>query len=403
MSCDWQGETLALVKDVPACGYRVLRLGRGTRVTAQPVAGLILDSRDYHVVFDTTSGAVTSVIEKDAGRELVDVRATYRLNQYLYVSGGKGTDIEYDDSSKPPKLDIASPQQAKLKHFKLGDLGEAMVVETFTAMTPKLTSTVMVWNGIKRVDFDNHLTKTKTYDKEAGYFAFPFAADKPSMRYEIPVGVMDVSKDMLPGACLDWFTIQHFVEVSDHAGAIAWATPDAPLACFQDINRGLWKTALPMVNGHIYGYVFNNYWWTNYCAGQGGDLQFRFSITSRNTSDLAASARFGAGVSSALRAVITEANPQGVLKARSAGLLTIAETNAQLIGLRQAVDGKGIIVRLLESSGLETTVHLDVKALGISKASACNIVENGAAPLEIKDGVVSVPLRAHGVATVRLD
>jgi hypothetical protein len=51
---------------------------------------------------------------------------------------------------------------------------------------------------------------------------------------------------------------------------------------------------------------------------------------------------------------------------------------------------------------METTVHLNVKALGAVKASACNLVEEGAVPLELKDGVVSVPLRARGLATVRL-
>jgi alpha-mannosidase len=37
----------------------------------------------------------------------------------------------------------------------------------------------------------------------------------------------------------------------------------------------------------------NNYWHTNYKAGQGGQHTFRFSITSRAKTDNAASARFG--------------------------------------------------------------------------------------------------------------
>ena len=56
-------------------------------------------------------------------------------------------------------------------------------------------------------------------------------------------------------------------------GAITWATPDAPLCCFQDINRGKWQTKLDFTNGHLYAYVMNNYWFTNYLAGQGGELQ----------------------------------------------------------------------------------------------------------------------------------
>ena len=32
--------------------------------------------------------------------------------------------------------------------------------------------------------------------------------------------------------------------------------------------------------GTIFSYVMNNYWYTNYVAGQGGDFTFRYVITS---------------------------------------------------------------------------------------------------------------------------
>jgi hypothetical protein len=121
---------------------------------------------------------------------------------------------------------------------------------------------------------------------------------------------------MLPGACHDWFTVQHFVEVEDGDAAVAWATPDAPLACFQDLNRGKWQTSLPWTNGHIYAYVMNNYWFTNYLAGQGGEFVFRFAITSGPKGDRVTPARFGADASNPLTAVVTDTNPAGKLPRR---------------------------------------------------------------------------------------
>lgn len=111
--------------------------------------------------------------------------------------------------------------------------------------------------------------------------------------------------DFLPGACRDWLTVQHFVELEAEDAAICWSTPDAPLVCAHDINRGKWQTDDSAANGHLYAYVMNNYWYTNYLAGQGGDFTFRFAITSRRVSpagsgdprqaraDNVASARFG--------------------------------------------------------------------------------------------------------------
>jgi alpha-mannosidase len=270
-------------------------------------------------------------------------------------------------------------------------------------MTPKVISEVIVWNDLKRVDITNSVTKTQTYKKEAVYFAFPFAAEKPTFRYEVPCGIVNANTDMLPTACLDWFTVQHFVEVEAPDVAIAWATPDAPLVCFQDINRGKWLRKLDFTNGHIYAYVMNNYWFTNYLAGQGGDFTFRFSITSRPKSDLVASARFGWEVASPLIAVPVEANPNGPLAAPSGSLIEIAEPNVFLVAAKKAEASDALVLRLWEVSGKATTAHVRVPLLKPRKATACNLVEEPQGELELKDGAIAVPLRASGLATVLVE
>ena len=185
------------VKDVPACGYRVLKLGPpGQRRKAESAEGNVIESRAYRIKFDSASGGIASIIDKDSGRELVDAKAPYRLNEYLYVAGGKGTRIV--ENGPEPKLTISTPQKATLRREKLGDLGERMVIETSAAMTPTIVSVVTVWNDVKRIDIENRLTKTQTYDKEAVYFAFPFAATKPTFRYEIPAGVVCATRTCSP-------------------------------------------------------------------------------------------------------------------------------------------------------------------------------------------------------------
>jgi hypothetical protein len=392
------------VKDLPACGYRVLKLGPARQGPEwdRPEDGNVIESRAYRVAFDPTSGGITSILDKESGRELVDPKAPYRLNQYLYVAGGKGTRII--ENGAEPKLTISTPQKATLRRYKLGDLGQMMEVETSCVMTPKITSKVFVWNDLRRIDIDNRLTKTQTYDKEAAYFAFPFAAQKPKFRYEVPGGVVCANTDMLPGACLDWFTVQQFVEVDSPEGAITWATPDAPLVCFQDINRGKWQTKLDFTNGHIYSYVMNNYWFTNYLAGQGGDYTFRFSITSRPKADRVASARFGWEVSNpVIQVPVLAANPRGPLAAPSGSLVSIDEPNVFLVGARRAAEGDGLILRLWELTGKATTAHVRLPYIPFKKATACNLVEVPQGPLEVRDGTIAVPIRGSGLATVRVE
>jgi hypothetical protein len=276
-----------------------------------------------------------------------------------------------------------------------------MAVSTSGTMAPRITCSVLVWDDIKRIDFINFVGKQQTYDKEAVYFAFPFAAEKPTFRYEVPDGIVNANKDMLPGACLDWFTVQHFVEISGRDATIAWATRDAPLVCFQDINRGKWLTELPLTNGHLYAYVMNNYWHTNYKAGQGGIHRFRFALTSRPKADNVESARFGWAVSNPLLGVVVAANPQGPLPAAPTSLVSVAEPNVLITTVKRADDGKALVVRLWELSGQSTTAHLRLdQHIPATKAEACNLVEDPSGPLELRDGQVAVPIRGSGLATV---
>ena len=280
-----------------------------------------------------------------------------------------------------------------------------MIVESCGAMAPKISSAIIVWNDIKRIDIVNHLTKTLTYNREAVYFAFPFAAREPAFRFEAPAAIVNPNKDMLPGACLDWFSVQHFVEVEGRDAAIAWATPDAPLVTFQDINRGKWQTQLPITSGHLYAYLMNNYWHTNYLAAQGGDYTFRFAITSRPKADSVASARFGWAVSNPLLAVPVQPNPRGPLPNGPTSLVSVAESNVIVTGIKRADKGGGLIVRLWELTGRATTAHVRLdRHVPAARAEACNLVEEPIknAPLEIRDGAIAVPIRGHGLAGVRV-
>jgi hypothetical protein len=52
------------------------------------------------------------------------------------------------------------------------------------------------------------------------------------------------------------------------------------LVALGDIVRGTWPLEFGDRSGTIFSYVMNNYWDTNYVAGQGGDFSFRYVITS---------------------------------------------------------------------------------------------------------------------------
>jgi hypothetical protein len=62
-----------------------------------------------------------------------------------------------------------------------------------------------------------------------------------------------------------------------------------------------------------------------------------------------------------------------------------------------------LILRLWEVNGQATTAHVRLGLPSPAKATACNLVEDSQGPLDLRDGVVTVPLRASGLTTVRIE
>jgi alpha-mannosidase len=147
----------------------------------------------------------------------------------------------------------------------------------------------------------------------------------------------------------------------------------------------------------------NNYWHTNYKAGQDGEFLFRFALTSRARSDLAASAEFGAAAASPLVGMTVEGGAGAVLAPPAGSLVEVAEPNVRLVAAKQAESGGGLILRLWEVSGRATTAHVKLPPMKAKKATACNLVEEPQGDLEITGGVIAVPVPKSGLATVRVE
>jgi hypothetical protein len=139
--------------------------------------------------------------------------------------------------------------------------------------------------------------------------------------------------------------------VSDSHVAVSIVPIDASLASFGDINRGEWPEAFRPKTATLFSYVMNNYWHTNYRVGQGGDLTFRYVMTSADRLDQAALSRLGweSMKQPTLDAVINQdkvGNPDEPLQPEGMSFLDVDSSNIVLTTWKLAEDGKGTILRL---------------------------------------------------------
>ena len=189
-----------LAKDVPADGIQMLCAGNaarkrgwrsGTKNSGDCGERCSGERMYYRVQVDAATGAVKSIFDKQLNRDLVDADSPYRFNQYLYVEGGgkPATQIVYMRKSLPlAQLKVTPSNGGRIVGLKKTPFGQILTVEAQGVHTPLLRTEILLYDGEKRIEFVNHITKDPVRDKEAVYFAFPVATPKPSFQYGIQNG-----------------------------------------------------------------------------------------------------------------------------------------------------------------------------------------------------------------------
>ncbi len=342
------GELAFLAEDVPPLGAARFFVdtgpaGAGGMTERARVEGRRLYGNSIVVSIDERSGAIAGLKRRGIPVDLADGDNGLGLNDYLYVAG------------RDPK----SPQRigkVKIGAGEAGPLVASLVIESDAPGCRRLRREVRVVAGIDRVDIINVMDKENIYAKEAVHVAFPFNVPGGVMRMHVPWGVIRPEADQLVGACKNYFTVQRWVDVSNDDFGVTWASVDAPLV---EVGR---ITADPVAVGWIrkmqpsttlYSYVMNNYWETNYKAGQEGPTTFRYSIMAHNGFDGGRAARFGAECSQPLIAVpVTQS--AGAHKS----LFSVEPAQVVVTAFKPSEDRKAYIVRLFNATGIGQRVRL---------------------------------------------
>ncbi len=334
------GELAFVAENVPSIGaerYTLGTSGAGTPVIREKaeVHGTQLSNDLLTVTVDDKTGAIAGLKRKGISANLVNKDSKLGLNDYFYVAG---RDPKDPHRNGPVKISIK----------ERGPLVASLLIESDAPGCNKLTREVYLIAGLDRVDIINVIDKQKIYKQEGVHLAFAFNVPKGMMRMDTPWAVVQPEVDQLNGACKNYFTIQRWVDVSNADYGVTWATVDAPLvevgAITSDPRGGVGWIKKIEPSTTLYSYVMNNYWETNYKAGQEGPTTFRYSIMPHRAFDSGKASKFAVEQSQPLVAVPVDGKApiqRSILSVQPSGVIVTA--------FRPSEDGKAWIVRLFNT------------------------------------------------------
>jgi hypothetical protein len=267
------GRLAFVARDVPARGVRAYRVRAepGGR-TATATGDSILENARFRVVLDGAAGAITSLYDRRARRELARPGADGGLARFTYVPG------------RNPDAAVGA-HQGRVAPGETGPVVRSLVWRGAAPGTRSIETEVTLVDGLDRVDVAVRIEKRLVYEPEAVLYGFAFAGTPTDVRIAIPGGAFALERDQLPGANRNYLSTRGWVELrgigEDGAGDVTLVTLDVAVlqigALATDPIVTGWRDRAE-ASGVVWSYVMNNYWETNYRAGQEGGVELRYVV-----------------------------------------------------------------------------------------------------------------------------
>jgi hypothetical protein len=394
--------------NIPALGYRLFRI----ETTGQPrpavstAAVTNLSSAFYELTVDPRKGAVTRLVDKESGRDLVDASAPWGFGQLLRetLTGKRAVlnRMNERDTPNPDRFRRTAWTNVTVQPGVQGAVWQSLVLSgrlEGCAETNGARLEIRLFQPEKRIEFHWTLRKLAVPQPEAVYVAFPFAPADAQIAYEAQGGIMRPGTDQIPGSSSDWQTVQNFLTVRHPQGQIIWGSAGAPLVQLGDLNLGKWQRVTRVAQPHVYSWVMNNYWFTNFRLTQEGDFRWSYFLTSTRDAANAAATRLGWGARLPLATRVLPPLKSGQPAAPPAlSLVTIDVPNVVVVDTRPAPDS-GVLLHLREVAGQTVTLDSDnVKTWEPIEEA----VEVNALGVPLRQGIEALELKPFDVRFVRL-
>jgi hypothetical protein len=395
--------------EVPGYGFAFLPVANASSdgLVAEPN---VIANEHYRVRIDPATGALAEWVDLATGHNYAGSYNGYGIGQYvyetvdspdqrnaLYVGDFSAPDFGYRKFDTPFVRETVTSVTVEEPVVFDGEVAITVHVEAPGVKGARCTYRLR--RGERVLDVDWLLDKEHHPDVEAVLIAFPFALDGATFRADINGLPITPEDDQIHGTVRDWYPVGRWVDVSDDQRGATLAPLEAPLVHLGGITTGRWQETLEPEGPTIMSWALNNHWMVNFKASQGGEIPLRYRLTTHDgpCDDLAAT-RFAREVATPA-IVIRDVEPSGE---RAGQFLTVEDGPVDLIHLKPADFGEGIIARFQNITEAESTATVRFPAIAPGAATLTSPAEEDGEALPLADGALTVTVPARSIQSVRL-
>jgi alpha-mannosidase len=377
---------------VPPLGYKVLWIDYPKGESAVTLirdfgngsSQHTLQNQDVRVAIDRTTGCITSLLVIGSNYEMLAPGVCGNQLQFF-----KDTPKDYDAwNIDPGALDVAPATIDKADSVET--VGDDAVRVTRHWQNSKFVQTIRLQGD--QIDIENDIDWHEKHVLLKA--AFPLAATSDFATYEIPYGAIERPTTRNNS----WEKAQFEVPAMRWAD-LSGAGPDGKVHGLSVLNQD--KYGYDAAGNVLRLTLLRSPTWPDPDADQ-GHHHFHYALYPHaGTWKDALTVRHGWEYNYPLQAVVTTAHA-GSLPAEHS-FASVSPENVVLTAVKKAEDANGLIFRVYEWAGKETTAEFHVPA-GATGATVTNLMEQPEGdPLKVEGDVVKAPIKPYEILTIRVD
>ncbi len=289
-----------MAENLPAFGYKtyeiVLEDGEYPSVEMEDVSGgdtFEVSNEYYSIVFDKKKGGMKSLTDKETGMELLDGDADWNAGEFVYES------LEGDRHQMERKV-FERYSREGMSDVRYVGLNNGSVYQSVSykgrlrgCSDAGVKVEVRLFNDYKRIEVCCSMVRLPEQDPSGIYVAFPFKAEGGDLVFDVPGGTVESGRNQIPRSSIAWNTVQSFAAARNSKAQTIISTDEIPLFMLGEMLNDPYRIVHERTHQHMFSWIMNNYWTTNFRVSQEGELKWSYAITSSSDTSNSLAAEFG--------------------------------------------------------------------------------------------------------------